>query len=108
MMYRVALTDRADRELEAAATWWAKHRSPGQAVRWYAGFSEAIASLARNPQRCPLAPENGRFPYEIREMHYGLGPRPTHRAVFTIRPDMVLGLTIRHSAQTDLADGDLP
>ena len=75
--------------------------------RWYAGFSEAIAGLAENPERCPLAPENGRFPYEIREQHYGLGLRPTHRAVFTIRPDIVLVLTIRHVAQADLAEGDL-
>jgi plasmid stabilization system protein ParE len=76
--------------------------------RWYAGFSDAIRSLTENPERCPLAPENGRFPYEIRELHYGLGSRPTHRAVFTIRPDMVLVLTIRHAAQAELTEEDLP
>ena len=53
---------------------------PEQAARWYAGFSDALASLRENPERCPLAPENGRFPYEIHELHYGLGSRPTHRA----------------------------
>lgn len=107
MTHRVVLTHRADRELEDAADWWAAHRSPDQAARWYAGFSDAIASLAENPQRCPLAPENGLFPYEIRELHYGLGSRPTHRAVFTIRPDMVLVLTIRHAAQAELTEEDL-
>jgi plasmid stabilization system protein ParE len=80
---------------------------PQQAARWYAGFSDAIAALAQNPERCPLAPENGCFPYEIRELHYGLGSRPTHRAVFTVRPDMVLVLTIRHAAQADLTEADL-
>ena len=108
MTHHVVLTRRADRELEDAADWWAEHRSSHQAAHWYAGFSDAIASLRENPERCPLAPENGRFPYEIRELHYGLGSRPTHRAVFTIRPDMVLVLTIRHAAQAELTEDDLP
>lgn len=108
MTYRVVLTRQADFELEAAADWWALHRSRAQAARWYAGFSDAIAALAENPERCPLARENGLFPYEIRELYYGLGPRPTHRAVFTMRPDVVLVLAIRHAAQADLAEGDLP
>ena len=107
MTNRVVLTSRAERELEGAADWWAAHRSPSQAARWYAEFSEALASLSRNPERCPLAPENGRFPYELRELYYGLGSRPTHRAMFTIRRDMVLVLTIRHAAQADLTEGDL-
>lgn len=108
MTYRVVFTSRAEREIEDAAKWWAKHRSRDWAARWYAGFSDAIASLAENPERFPLAPENGRLPYEIRELHYGLGSRPTHRAVFSIRPDMVLVLTIRHVAQADLSATDLP
>ena len=54
MTHRVVLTTQADCQLEDAAAWWAEHRSPGQAARWYAGFSEAIAALAQNPERCPL------------------------------------------------------
>ena len=45
--------------------------------------------------------------HEFHDETYGLGSRPTHRAVFAIRPDMVLVLTIRHAAQADLAEGDL-
>lgn len=108
MIDRIVFTERASRELEQAADWWAEHRSLDQAVRWYAGFSAAIAALKEQPQRLPLAAENGRFPYEIRELHYGLGSRPTHRAVFTIRPEMVLVLTIRHAAQAELTTEDLP
>ena len=108
MSYRVVLTDRADRELESSAEWWSQNRSPDQAARWYARFSDAIASLRESPERCPLAPENGLFPFEIRELHYGLGSRPTHRAVFTVRPDMVLVLTIRHAAHATLTENDLP
>jgi plasmid stabilization system protein ParE len=108
MIHRAGMSRRADREIEAAADWWAEHGSPAQAARWYAGFSAAIDSLAENPERCLLARENGLVPFEIRELHHELGPRPTHRAVFTIRPDAVLILTIRHAAQADLTEDDLP
>lgn len=107
MTYRVVFTQRASDEMEAAADWWAKNRSPTQAARWYAEFSEAIFSLAELPERCQFARENGRFSYEIRELHYGLGSHPTHRAVFTVRPDVVLILTIRHAAQEDLGENEL-
>lgn len=107
MTYRVVFTQRASQEMDAAADWWAAHRSPQQAARWYAGFSDAIFSLFESPERCPLARENGRFPYEMRELHYGLGSHPTHRAVFTVRPDVVLVFAIRHAAQEDLAEDDL-
>jgi plasmid stabilization system protein ParE len=108
MTHCVVFTRRAERELEGAADWWATHRSPSQAARWYAGFSESLASLSENPERCTVAPENDRFAYEIRELYFGLGSGPTHRAVFTIRGDMVLVLTIRHGAQADLTEADLP
>ncbi|MEX0643498.1 MAG: type II toxin-antitoxin system RelE/ParE family toxin, partial [Pirellulales bacterium] len=85
-----------------------EHRSSEQAARWYAGFRSSITSLADNPEKWPLAAENGRFSYEIRELHYGLGSRPTHRAVFTIRLNAVVVLTIRHAAQAELSADDVP
>ena len=107
MSYVVAYTQRALAELEEATDWWARHHSPVEAARWYAGFSAAIDSLAENPCCWPVARENGLFPYELRELPYGLGSRPTHRAVFTIRPEAVVILTIRHGAQKDLSVDDL-
>jgi plasmid stabilization system protein ParE len=108
MTYKVLLTRRAEVELNDAADWWAEHRSIKQATRWYSKFSDAIAALAENPRRCPLAAENGRFRYEIRELCFGLGSRPTHRAVFTIEADTVVVLAIRHVAQSKLTEHDLP
>jgi plasmid stabilization system protein ParE len=106
MTLAVFLTDRADRDLVQACTWWAENRSAEQAERWYDGFSRAILSLATNPERCPLAPENEALRYEVRQLSYGLGRRPTHRAVFTIRGNMVLILRVRHLAQQPLSPGD--
>lgn len=105
---RVVFTQRAADEFEAAADWWAAHRSLNQAVRWYEGFNEAIELLAESAEQWPLARENHLYPYEIRELHFGLGPHPTHRAVFTIRPGIVLILTIRHVSQSNLTEDDLP
>jgi plasmid stabilization system protein ParE len=100
MSYRIAYTQQASREMQAAADWWAENRDRDQAARWYVGFSEKILSLADDPQRMPLTDENDDFPYEIRELHFGLSSRPTHHAVFTIvGQEIVLGLTIRHAAQ---------
>jgi len=37
----------------------------------------AIRTLLSNPERCPLAVyENASFPYEIRQLTYGLGRNP--------------------------------
>ncbi len=99
MIYRVVLTEQAARELDAAADWWSEHRDRDQAGRWYAGFSDKIWTLSQHPDRLSLADENDDFPYTIRELHYGLSSRPTHRAVFTVVADSVLVLTIRHAAQ---------
>lgn len=104
MSVPVLIQPRAKQDLLAAAAWWAEHRSPEQAARWYDGFLAAIESLSENPARHPLARENGKFPYELRELHYGLGRRPTHRAVFTIRSEAVVVLTVRHTAQRGLAN----
>jgi plasmid stabilization system protein ParE len=107
MTHVVVLTDRAHAEMEAAYLWWAEHRSRSQADRWYNAFADAIESLASNPDRCRLARENDCFPCEIRDLNFGIGRRRTHRAVFTIRRDMVLVLAVRHLAQRELSPDDV-
>ncbi|MBM80586.1 MAG: plasmid stabilization system [Planctomycetaceae bacterium] len=108
MRFRVIVTETAAQELVSAADWWAENRSVEQARDWYAGFSEAIRSLSKNPERFPICPENNKFHYQIRELHYGIGKRPTHRAIFTIADDYLVILKIRHHAQRDLDEDDLP
>ncbi|HEY1599250.1 MAG TPA: type II toxin-antitoxin system RelE/ParE family toxin [Pirellulales bacterium] len=107
MNFTVVTTERAAREIEDAAAWWAHERSVEQAERWYQGIRAAIVGLSAMPDRCPIAAEYKSVPYEVRELHYGLGSRPTHRIVFTIVRDTVLVLTVRHEARGDLLAGDL-
>ena len=107
MSLRVVITDQAEREMQAAFDWWATHRSKRQADRWYAGFAEAVANLSENPERHGQSRERDRFAYEIRDLLFGLGSRPTHRAVFAIRGENVIVLTVRHLAQRDLSPDDI-
>jgi plasmid stabilization system protein ParE len=107
MTYTVITTERAAQEIEDAAAWWAENRSVEQAQRWYRGIRAAIASLASSPEAYPVAAENDSFPYEIRELHYGLSSKPTHRVIFTIVRQTVLAVTVRHAARRPLTPDDL-
>jgi len=54
-----------------------------------------------------LALENREFPFEVRELHYGLGSKPSHRALFTVSSDRVYVFLIRHLAQQNITPGDV-
>ena len=100
MTFQVVISPQATAELQTSAEWWAENREPIQAARWFVGFDAKIKGLANNPHSWSIADENVIFPYEIRQLNFGLSSRPTHRAVFTIvEPNVVLVLTIRHLAQ---------
>ena len=107
MIYPVILHDNAEQFLIDSCKWWSENRSAEQANRWWDGFLDALQSLAENPSRCPLAQDCGGFPFEVRELYYGLGRQPTHRALFTIRPDMVYVFLIRHLAQREVTLDDI-
>lgn len=106
MTYRVVILPQAERQLMAAAAWWAKNRSSEQASRWLDGFESALSALSKHPASHPLARENDAFPFEVRQMLYGLGRRFTHRAVFEIRGDCVFVYAIRHLAQAPIRIGN--
>jgi plasmid stabilization system protein ParE len=87
---KVAIARRARADLKEAALWWAEHRSSEQALRWYRESLKQIRSLSRNAKRHPIAEESASFPYEIRQLSYGVGRKRTHRVVFAIRPTWCL------------------
>ena len=107
MRLPVILQREAEEQIVASARWWAKRRSVEQAERWYADILGAIDSLANQAARHPLARENDDFPYDLRQMNFGIGGRPTHRILFTVRPDAVVVLSVRHAAQDDVTPDDL-
>lgn len=107
MSYRVLVAPAAERQLDANTDWWQEHRSADEARRWYSGFRGKIARLDENPHLHGLAAEDENFPYELRELLFGLGSRPTHRALFTIQAEMVIVLAIRHVAQDRVTPDDV-
>lgn len=107
MSYHVVITSKAESELYQTALWWAEHRSQDQAFRWLEGFELALAALCEDPDRHPLAREDADFPFSLHQLLYGLGTKPTHRALFRIRDDKVIVYGIRHLAQQDVSPDDL-
>lgn len=107
MTYTVVVTERAAKELEETTAWWARERSTEQAFRWYSKIRAKIETLAQHPQRCGLAAESQDFHYELRELHFGVGSKPTHRVLFTIAATTVVVLTVRHVAQSAVQPRDL-
>jgi plasmid stabilization system protein ParE len=106
-MYQVVITDPAENDIETAYRWWRDNRSAEQATRWYRQLIPAIATLREMPDRCPFAAEMGIHPLGLRELHFGIGRRPTHRIIFTIEEFVVTIIRVRHAAQRDLRLEDL-
>jgi plasmid stabilization system protein ParE len=105
--YRVTILPRAKRQMLDLALWWSENRSAQQAFHWLEGFEQALAALANNPERCSVARESKAFDVVIRELHYGLRNKATHRAVFEIRGEEVIVHSIRHLAQRDLTPDEI-
>src|SRR5438046_9658410 len=97
MKYLVVVQPSAQAEIEAAYEWIAE-RAPRTAIRWYNRLLKAIGSLADNPERCSLAPEDEYFPEEIRNLLYGKR-RNAYRVIFTIRGDTVHVLHFRRGVR---------
>lgn len=106
MTHEVILTRFAQNELDQAHDWWTKNRSAAQANRWYSSFVRTMLTLETNPERVPLAPESALFPYDVRQLNFGLSGKPTHRALFSIRDKTVVILRVRHLSQKPLSADD--
>ena len=89
-------------ELIEASLWWAEHRSHKQASEWSRKFQDAIQTLSDNPERHQLARESDSFPFDLRQLLFGVSAKPTHRAIYRIRDQQVVVYGIRHVAQTDM------
>jgi toxin ParE1/3/4 len=98
--YRVVITPDAKDDLRNAYR-YIRDDSPESARRWAAGARKAIRTLARNPERCALAPEDRSFAESIRQLLYGSGNRRTYRILFVILKGTVFVLHVRHGSMTE-------
>lgn len=72
-MFTVQITDLAQSDIQEAFDWWAKNRSPSQAIHWYEQIVISIGTLAEMPERCPLVAEADLARHGIRQLLFGLG-----------------------------------
>jgi len=65
MALRVEITEEAERDALGILDWLISRQAGETGLRWFQGLEKAIASLATFPGRCPLAPENEAFSFEM-------------------------------------------
>jgi len=100
------LTDQAHQDIDSICDWWSKNRSARQADHWYQELVAAVDTLQLQPDRFALAVESVQLPMNLRQVNFGSGKKQTHRIVYTVRPDMILILRVRHLAQDELTADD--
>lgn len=103
MAFRVETAAAAEQDVEAIFEWLISRNAGEAGLRWLAELEDAIASLNMNPQRCPIAPENGEFPFEVRQLFYGRQPN-VYRILFTINRDVVYVFHVRHGRRRPLGE----
>jgi len=103
MAFRVESTARAEQDLDAILKWLLTQEAGEDGFRWFERMRKAVASLSELPHRCPLAPETGEFPFEVRQLLYGRKPH-LYRILFTIEGETVVVLHIRHGRRQHLND----
>ncbi|SPE26515.1 Plasmid stabilization system [Candidatus Sulfopaludibacter sp. SbA3] len=102
MAFQVELTTRAKQDLDAILEWLLTQGAGEAGLRWFQELREAIASLSTLPHRCPNAPENADFPFEVRQLLYGHKPHQ-YRVLFTVDEPLVVVLHIRHGRRERLS-----
>jgi plasmid stabilization system protein ParE len=106
MPYQIDVTDTAYAEIARAYAWLAEH-SATAARRWQESVFRVIDTLAVDPVRYPLAPEEEWYGGNLRQLLFGKR-RGVYRLLFRIRGQTVQVLRVRHHAQDLLRPGDLP
>ncbi|MGH2410959.1 MAG: type II toxin-antitoxin system RelE/ParE family toxin [Chloroflexota bacterium] len=102
MAFRVETSAAAEADAEEVLAWLLSQDAGDTGLRWFLALENAIASLATFPERCPLAPENASFPFEVRHLLYGRKPH-VYRILFTIEGDTVHALHLRHGRRKPAA-----
>jgi plasmid stabilization system protein ParE len=95
MAFRVEQTARAKQDINDILKWLLAREAGEAGLRWFRKLKESVVSLSTLPHRCPLAPENAEFPFEVRQLLYGRKPHQ-YRVLFTIDGETVVVLHIRH------------
>ncbi|MGA8151289.1 MAG: type II toxin-antitoxin system RelE/ParE family toxin [Terriglobales bacterium] len=102
MTYKVIVTPEAENDLRTAY-WYIRSQAPDAARDWVRRARQSARSLARRPERYPLAPESVSFNEPIRELFFGEGNRGTYRFLFVVLDKSVYILHVRHGSMLPLS-----
>lgn len=102
MAYLVNITSRAARDL-AHLYGSINARNSEAALNWYRGLKAAVLSLQRQPNRCPVTPENDK----LRHLLYGHKPH-IYRVIYRVMEGQqrVEVLHIRHGVRRRFMTAD--
>ena len=103
MQFQVIITPSAKADIFEINTWFLENYSD-LAEKWLWGISEAVKSLSKFPERCPVSPESEAFDVIVRQLLYGKKPH-IYRILFSIQDDKVYILRVRSTRQQSLLNG---
>ncbi len=93
MEYRIELSARAERDIEAAFA-YIHADAPSNGVNWRRGLQSKLEILSRTPTIFGQAPESRDSAGEIQQLIYG-----RYRILYTVESQVVYILSIRHGAR---------
>lgn len=106
MRYTIRVAQRAESDIDRAASWIGRHVSHSSAESWHARIVKAIQSLASKPERCPEADEAVKISLDLRVLLSGRH-RHIYRILFTIDGSTVNVLRVLHAARDHVDADDL-
>jgi plasmid stabilization system protein ParE len=95
MTFRVEISKQAERDAESILEWLLNQHTGQAGIEWFLQLDDAFQSLSQFPERCSLAPESTRFPFEVRQLLYGKKPH-LYRILFMIEGETIHILHVRH------------
>lgn len=106
MAFEVVVTERAQRDLNDARAYIARH-APETAERWYVEFLRALLKIGETPYSFSIAEESTEFPFELRQYFHRTRSGRVNRALYTIVESEVRVLAIRRPGQELVKPEDL-
>ncbi len=100
MQYQVIITPSAKADIFEINAWLLENYSE-VAEKWLWGISQAVTSLSKFPERCPISPESEAFDIVVRQLIYGKKPY-IYRILFSVRDEKIYILRVRSTKQQSL------
>lgn len=98
MTYRIVILPAAEQQI-AGIYDWLTARSVAGAGRWFNRFTEALQTLATDPERVSLAPEAELVGRDVRQLLFRTKRGATYRVIFVVEEADVYILHVRGSGQ---------